>query len=150
MTSYFIERAGEINVQMPKYVVERLLLALNDVGRACKGSRVLLLGVAYKPDIADTRETPAFVIWEQLRAFQCEVSYHDPHVATVAADPDRPWLSGEKSRPLDAETLRETDAVIIVTLHKLFDINVLAGFTGPVIDTRNCVPAHLGLNVVKA
>src|ERR1019366_266634 len=80
MPTRFIELAGEVNHQMPEYVVQRVILALNQVSKAVKGSRVLVLGIAYKPDIDDVRESPSFELIEKLEALGAEVDYNDPLV----------------------------------------------------------------------
>ncbi len=130
----FIELAGKVNVNMPYFVVGLVGRELNRAGKAVKGSRVLLLGVAYKQDMADTRETPAAKIVELLKGRGAEVLYHDPHVPTFAV--------GEEvleSVALDAGTLEGCDCVVIVTAHRDVDYGLVARSGLPVLDTRNAL-----------
>lgn len=150
MTSHFIERAGEVNVMMPHYVVERLQEALNGVKKAMNGSRVLLLGIAYKPDIDDVRESPAFPIWDLLLQRGAEVSFYDPHADEVPRTRKWPHLAGQKGVAFDQETLRSSDAVILLADHKALDYEQLRGYKGVVVDTRNAIDRNLGLNLVQA
>jgi UDP-N-acetyl-D-glucosamine dehydrogenase len=130
----FIELAGEINTAMPHHVVERLTAALNERGKPVKGSRVLVLGAAYKPDVDDCRESPAFELMELLRDRGALVSYSDPHV------PILPPLRGHtirlRSVALDAETLAAQDCVLIATDHKRFDWPFVLRHSSLVVDTR--------------
>ncbi len=132
----FIELAGEINVTVPQYVVHKLQLALNDRGKAVKGSRILLLGLAYKKDIDDPRESPAFELIELLLALDAEVAYHDPHIPE--APRMRPWpnLPPMRSEALTAEVLAATDAVVVVTDHSAVDYELVARHAPLIIDTR--------------
>jgi len=132
----FIELAGEVNVAMPRYVVDKLLHALNDRGRALKDAKVLILGLAYKRDIDDPRESPAFEVIHLLLERGAIVSYHDPHIPRaprMRAWPDLPPLV---SVPLDEATLRSQDAVIIVTDHTAVDYDLLLRHAPLVVDTR--------------
>ena len=102
LTARFIELAGEVNVRMPEYVLEKLTMALNERGRPLRGSRVLLLGLAYKRDVDDTRESPAFVILDRLLAAGAAVSYHDPHLPhapKMRAWPDLPPMASVALTP---------------------------------------------------
>jgi UDP-N-acetyl-D-glucosamine dehydrogenase len=149
MSARFIELAGEVNVQMPHYVIEKLQLALNDRGKALKGSRVLVLGVAYKKDIDDARESPAFEILELLLQRGAEVEYHDPHVEKAPRTRARPDLPAMSSRPLTQALLESQDAVLIVTDHTAVDYPLVARHAPLVIDTRGIYRQPLS-NVVKA
>src|SRR5690242_8991361 len=112
MPTKFIELAGQINHAMPQYVVERVVLALNSRGRAVKGSRILVLGLAYKPDVDDVRESPSFELIEKLSDLSAAVDYNDPHVP--ATHPMRRWGDlQKKSVPLSPETLKAYDCVLI-------------------------------------
>ena len=142
----FIELAGEINQSMPHWVVEKLAQALNDRGRPLKGSRVLILGVAYKRNVADMRESPSVEIMEILTARGAELSYSDPHV------PSFPSLRRGRfdfsSVPLTPETLSATEAALLLTDHAAFDYQLIAGHAPLIVDTRGVfAPAP---NVVKA
>lgn len=103
MHTHFIERAGEINIQMPHYVVSHVQRALNDARKPLNGSQVLLLGIAYKPNLGDTRETPAFVIWKLLREMKATVAYYDPLVPEIRGhlSADLAFLQG--TRGIDEE-----------------------------------------------
>lgn len=132
----FIELAGEINASMPHYVIERLTETLNDQGKAVRGSKVCLLGVAYKKDIDDPRESPSFVLMEMLLARGAELSYNDPHVPRLPKmrHHDVPDL---ESQPLSAEFLSSQDCVLIATDHSAYDYDFIVQHARLVIDTRN-------------
>jgi UDP-N-acetyl-D-glucosamine dehydrogenase len=128
----FIELAAQINGAMPHYVVTRITEALNERAKSLRGSRVLILGVAYKRDVGDIRESPALEIISLLQAKKAHVAYHDPHV---------PWLlhNGKRldSTKLDAATLAEQDCVVIATDHSSVDYKWVAEHASCVVDTRN-------------
>lgn len=145
----FIELAGDVNLRMPHYVVGKLQAALNDRGRAVKGARVLVLGIAYKRDIDDPRESPAFEIIDLLLRLGARVSYHDPHIPAAPRMRTWPGLPPLQSVPLDDKTLSATDAVLIVTDHRAVDYAFVAKHAPLVIDTRGLYRAPLP-NVVKA
>src|SRR5262249_46497236 len=115
----FIELAGEINTAMPQYVVNRVAEALNEAGKPLKGSPVCVLGAAYKKDVDDPRESPAFVILELLQRRGAEVSYNDPHI------PSLPRMRHHSirldSQPLTEDYLAAQDCVVIVTDHSAYD-----------------------------
>jgi UDP-N-acetyl-D-glucosamine dehydrogenase len=136
MTTRFIELAGEINVSMPHYVVDRLQAALNEHSRALHGSRVLLLGLAYKKDIDDPRESPSFELIELLRERGADVSYHDPHVPEAPRMRSWPNLPRLVSQPLTKELLRSSDAVLIATDHSAVDYAQVLECAPLVVDTR--------------
>ena len=145
----FIELAGEVNVEMPHYVVEKLQLALNDMGRAVKGSKVLLLGLAYKKDIDDPRESPAFELIELLGKLGAKLGYHDPHVPKAPRMRSWPNLPPMESQPLTAELVAAHDAVLIVTDHTAVDYDLVVRNAKLVVDTRG-VYREPRKNVVKA
>jgi UDP-N-acetyl-D-glucosamine dehydrogenase len=128
----FIDLASEINSQMPQFVVEKVAHALNDVRKAVRGSRVLVLGVAYKRDIDDVRESPALDVIRLLEAQGAEVSYHDPYIARVKENDHE--LS---SVPLSPATLAGADCVVVVTDHRAIDWQVVVDHASIVVDTRN-------------
>ncbi|HEX2909697.1 MAG TPA: nucleotide sugar dehydrogenase [Chloroflexia bacterium] len=128
----FIELAGEINLQMPRYVRELVMRALNTHGKSLKGSRVLLLGVAYKKDVADMRETPAIRVIELLEKDGAQVSYHDPHVPQFEENHLK-----MSSIELSAEALAEADCVVLVTDHSAYDYNFIVSNARLLVDTRN-------------
>jgi len=138
----FIELAGEINTDMPRYVVQRTMLALNAVGKAMRGARIVVLGLAYKPDVDDIRESPAIPLLELLRELGAEVRYSDPHVPAGHKMREHD-LSEEKSLDLDAETLASMDAVIVATDHAAFDWDLIAENAPLVVDTRNALASRL-------
>jgi UDP-N-acetyl-D-glucosamine dehydrogenase len=149
VSTKFIEVAGQVNVEMPHFVIGKLQLALNDRGLPMKGSRVLVLGLAYKRDIDDPRESPAFEIIELLRSLGCIIEYHDPHVPKAPAMRSWPKLPPMDSQPLTAEVLRAQDAVVIVTDHTAVDYELVAAEARLIIDTRGVYRAPRP-NVVKA
>ena len=140
----FIELAGEINTQMPTYVIEKLTEALNEQGKALKGSKILILGLAYKPDIDDPRESPAFEIIDLLIKRGAEVSYHDPHIPVAPKMRSWPNLPLLESAPLTAESLRTMDAAILVTNHSKVDYALVLDKGQLVIDTRGVYRDHDG------
>jgi UDP-N-acetyl-D-glucosamine dehydrogenase len=136
VTTRFIELAGEVNVAMPEYVVRKLELALNDRRQAVRGSKVLIIGLAYKKDIDDPRESPAFEIIDRLLILGAEVIYHDPHIPVAPAMRSWPDLPPMRSQPLSAELLAACDAVVIATGHTAVDYRLIAQHASLVIDTR--------------
>ncbi len=145
----FIELAGEVNVEMPAYVVTKLQHALNERGKPVKGSRILVLGLAYKKDIDDPRESPAFEVIERLLHLKADVSYHDPYVPTAPRMRSWPHLPPMTSVELSTETLVTSDAVVVVTDHTAVDYDLVARLAPLVIDTRG-VYRQPRPNVVKA
>ncbi|HJW57737.1 MAG TPA: nucleotide sugar dehydrogenase, partial [Burkholderiaceae bacterium] len=119
----FIELAGEINSDMPKWVVGKVADALNDHGRAIKGSKVLVLGIAYKKDVDDMRESPSVVLMEILREKGADVSYSDPHVPVFPKMREHHF--DLRSVPLTAETIASYDVVLLATSHKAFDYDLI-------------------------
>jgi UDP-N-acetyl-D-glucosamine dehydrogenase len=135
MTTRFIELAGEINMSMPQYVVDRLTEALNARGKALNGSRVCVLGVAYKKDVDDARESPAFLLIELLQQRGAAISYNDPHIPRLPRT--RHYDIALESSPLTAEFLAGQDCVLIVTDHSAYDYEFIVRHAPLVIDTRN-------------
>lgn len=135
----FIELAGQINRGMPEYVVRRTMLALNERGKAVHGSRILLLGLAYKADVDDMRESPTFELMDRFSALGATVAYHDPHVPVIGPTREHARWKGMHSTPWNRETLATTDAVVIATAHKAVDLGELATWPGLVIDTRDAM-----------
>jgi UDP-N-acetyl-D-glucosamine dehydrogenase len=148
----FVELAGEINTRMPRYVVDKVTRALNDDGKPVKGSRVLVLGLAYKANIDDDRESPSYEILELLEERGAQIAYCDP-LFPVARKVRKHDL-GLRSVPCDADTFAGYDAVVISTAHDIFKDPALYEKTSLVIDTRNAVAPLLGSvdrpRVVKA
>jgi UDP-N-acetyl-D-glucosamine dehydrogenase len=131
----FIELAGEINTAMPEWVLRRLAEALNRRGRALRGARILVLGVAYKPDVDDTRESPALCLIDLLQRQGARVAYHDPYVRVLGRF--RKYTFDLRSVPLSARTLGASDATLIVTDHSCFDPAFIVRHSRLVVDTRN-------------
>jgi len=128
----FIELAGDINSHMPEYVVERVVRALNEKEKPIKGSKILVLGVSYKRDIKDIRESPALDVIRLLEDKGAQVSYQDPHVPKLALDGQK--LSSVK---LSAPYLRKMDCVVIATDHSAYDYRWIVKNSAVVVDTRN-------------
>ena len=143
----FIELAGEVNSSMPDFVVEKVMLGLNARGKAVKGSRILVLGIAYKKNVDDMRESPSVVIMEKLQALGAEIAYHDPWVPVFP--PMRKHRFDLSSIELTPDTLRTFDAVVLATDHDAFDYAMIAENAPLIIDTRGRFPAQAE-NVVKA
>jgi UDP-N-acetyl-D-glucosamine dehydrogenase len=149
VTAKFIELAGEVNVQMPHYVLEKLQNALNERGKAVKGSRILVLGLAYKKDVEDVRESPAFEIIDALLRRGAAVGYHDPHVPRVPRTRAWPDLVSLSSEALTAALLTAQDAVVIVTDHSAVDYDLVLRHAPLIIDSRGIYRQPMP-NVVKA
>lgn len=147
----FIELAGLVNRRMPRYVVDRVAEGLNEAGLAVRGAKVLVVGIAYKPDIDDVRETPAAEIIELLADRGAIVSFHDPHVPVFP--PMRKYNIPLKSLPLNAGNLRQCDGVVIVTDHAAVDWALIGREAALVVDTRNAMARVRGkvrARVIKA
>jgi UDP-N-acetyl-D-glucosamine dehydrogenase len=134
---------------MPHFVVQKLLLALNDRGKAVKGSKVLILGLAYKKDIDDPRESPAFELIELIQKLGANIGYHDPHVPKAPRMRNWPHLPEMASQALTPELLAAQDAVVIVTDHTAVDYALVAAHASLVVDTRG-IYREPRSNVVKA
>ena len=128
----FIELAGEVNSAMLVFIVEKVVTGLNDQSKSIRGAKICILGFAYKRDVADVRESPAFDIATQLHQRGAEVSFHDPHVAEVLVEWGR-----LKSVALTAETCRALDCAVIVTDHRALDLDVVLENAPLVVDSRN-------------
>ncbi|MCP2041247.1 UDP-N-acetyl-D-glucosamine dehydrogenase [Neisseria sp. HSC-16F19] len=130
----FIELAGEVNSAMPDYVVQKTALALNQRQKALNGAKILVLGIAYKKNVDDMRESPSVYVMERLRDLGAEVAYSDPHVPVFPKMREHNFdLS---SQPLTAENLASYDCVILTTAHDRFDYNLIARHARLLIDTR--------------
>jgi UDP-N-acetyl-D-glucosamine dehydrogenase len=137
MPTRFIELAGEVNRGMPHYVVDRVTLALNERGKAVKGSKILVLGLAYKPDVDDVRESPSFELIEHLEHLGADVNYHDPHVPKThkMRQHDLQMTSVE----LSPAKLKEYDCVLVATHHAAYDWQMIADHSRLIVDTRNAL-----------
>jgi UDP-N-acetyl-D-glucosamine dehydrogenase len=139
----FIELAGEINSEMPEYVVQRVADALNDCEKSVKGSRVLILGVAYKRDVDDVRESPALDILKLLESRGARVSYNDPHVPELKADGTT--LRSEDLLP----AVRKADLVVIVTDHSAYPYRDIVEAARVIVDTRNATKGIVSEKILK-
>jgi UDP-N-acetyl-D-glucosamine dehydrogenase len=135
-TTRFIELAGEINTSMPTYVVAKVADALNDLALAVKGSKILLLGMAYKKDVDDPRESPGFELMELLLEKGAEVEYNDPHIPSLPSMRKYPALKRD-SRDLSPGYLGSRDCILIVTDHSSYDWPWIVEHSRLIVDTRN-------------
>ncbi|HAY79322.1 MAG TPA: nucleotide sugar dehydrogenase [Planctomycetaceae bacterium] len=136
MPTRFIELAGEINTSMPRYVVSRVAEALNDIGKPMRGSRIGILGVAYKKDVDDPRESPSFKLMELLQEKGALLSYNDPHIPILPSmrHYQVPRLASE---PLTPDYLASQDCILIATDHSAYDYEMIVRHSQLVVDTRN-------------
>ena len=136
----FIELAGEVNIAMPGYVVNRLSEALDQrFAKSLNGAKVLIIGMAYKKNVADIRESPAFAVMELLERRKADISYHDPHVAEIPVTREHAAFTGRTSVALTPEIVAAQDAVIIITNHDDIDYTLLADKAKLVVDTRDAL-----------
>lgn len=149
LNTRFIELAGEVNTAMPKYVVDQVILALNGVRKSLNGSRILLMGLAYKPDVDDMRESPTYVIMHLLEEMGAEVEYFDPHIAEIAPTREHAQYTGKRSVDWREDVVRSFDAAVVVTDHKGVDYESLRRWVGVVVDSRNVYKGEVD-GVVKA
>jgi len=138
----FIELAGEINTNMPHYVVDRVAEHLNDHGKPVKNSKILVLGLAYKADIDDVRESPSFELIELLMHRGAKVDYSDPHCAETKTV--RSYDLQMKSVALTPDTLKQFDLVLVSTAHSAFDWDMIAKHSKLIVDTRDALRKHHG------
>lgn len=148
MHTRFIELAGEINSKMPNWVIHKVTDALNTREQAIKSSKVLVLGIAYKRDVDDMRESPSIEILELLREKGAEVAYSDPHVPVFPAM--RSHHFDLHSVPLTSETIAQYDCVVLATAHQAFDYDMIAMHANLIVDTRGAFRGHQNDNIVSA
>ncbi len=141
----FIELAGQVNQEMPEFVVENIIEAMNQQGKALRGSRVLILGIAYKRDIDDLRESPALTIIELLQKRGARVEYNDPFFPSVGKG--RKYQLNMSSTPLDK--IPEFDCVVIVTDHSKYDYGAIVDQAKVVVDTRNATRGIEATNIIR-
>lgn len=139
-----IELAGEINTAMPQHVVGCCARTLETVGEKLSGSRVLLLGVAYKADVDDDRESPGYALWKLFEQAGAVVDFHDPHIPVIRPSREHAELAGRASMPLTPENLAHYDLTVLVTAHRAIDYARVAAHARLIVDTRN---AFAGLPV---
>ncbi len=135
----FIELAGEVNTAMPEWVVLKVAEALNEHRKPVKGSRILILGLSYKANVDDDRESPSYVLLEKLHHRGAEVSYYDPYVPVIRHTREHPQWAGTPSVTWDEATIRSFDAVLISTAHACVNYAELAEWAPLIIDTRNAM-----------
>ncbi len=138
-----IDLASEVNSEMPRYVVDKVQDALNTERKPVNGSRILIVGVAYKRDVDDLRESPALDVMRLLEARGAMVRYHDPLVAEIREEGEE-----RNSTPLTREVLGETDCVVIITNHSIVDYDLIAAADCPVVDPRNAMKGRGGSHVI--
>ena len=150
-TTRFIELAGEINTAMPHYVIKRLTEALNAVRKPLNGSKVLLIGLAYKANVDDDRESPSYVLMDMLKAAGALVSYYDPYVPVIRPTREHPHWAGVKSISWNQTEVEGFDAVLISTAHRNIDYAQLLAWSSLIVDTRNALaPFAPNPKIVKA
>jgi len=147
-TTRFIELAGEINVSMPEYVVQKISLTLNQVKKSLRGSRIFIIGLAYKKDVDDDRESPSYKVIELLTRYGAELDYNDPYIPVVGPKRDYPMFVGKKSVPLDK--IPEYDITVILTNHSDYDFKMIVDKSKWVVDTRNACAGIASDKIVKA
>ena len=135
----FIELAGEVNTSMPTYVVHRLTDALNERQMPVKGSSILVLGLAYKPNVDDERESPSYVLMDMLKERGAKVSYHDPYVPVIKPTREHGHWAGTKSVEWSRESIGAFDCVLISTNHACFNYKELGDWANCIVDTRNAM-----------
>jgi UDP-N-acetyl-D-glucosamine dehydrogenase len=145
----FIELAGEINISMPYFVVSRVIKALSGHNKALNGAKILILGIAYKKDVDDLRESPALKIMDLLKQEGAEVSYNDPHIPRCSGMRHYPHFD-MVSTPLDESVLQESDLVLLVTDHSAYDYAWLASQARLIVDSRNAFQGIAGKHIYPA
>lgn len=148
----FIELAGEVNTSMPQFVVNKVAEALNEEGKPVKGSKILLLGLAYKANVDDMRESPTFVLLDLLKTRGAEVAYHDPFIPVITPTREHAAWTGQKSVEWRKEVVEKFDAVLISTAHDAVNYKELTHWARLIIDTRNALSQVKsgGARIVKA
>lgn len=137
----FIELAGEVNTSMHAYVVSRVVDALNDRRKSVRGSKILILGLAYKPNVDDERESPSYVLMTQLKEKGAETEYYDPYVPVVRPTREHPQYAGMRSVSWNKETVQRYDLVLISTNHEAVNYQELADWADCIVDSRNAMAA---------
>jgi len=135
----FIELAGEVNTAMPEYVVHRTAEALNEDRKSVKGSKILIIGLAYKADVDDERESPSYVLMDMLKHRGAEVAYYDPYVPIIRPTREHPHWAGTKSVFWNRKTIESYDLALIATKHNCINYKELAEWSRCIVDTRNAM-----------
>lgn len=149
LNTRFIELAGEVNSAMPEFVVNKTMLALNEKGKALKNSKILILGIAYKPNVDDMRESPSFVIMDRLTALGAQINFYDPWIPVIPSSREHMNWKGFESIEWKKEIIESFDAVVIVTDHKAVNYIELKNWSDCIIDTRNVYPEITDSEKVK-
>jgi UDP-N-acetyl-D-glucosamine dehydrogenase len=135
----FIELAGEINTRMPEHVVHRVADALNSQRKPISGSRILVVGLAYKPNVDDERQSPSYVLMDLLQERGAEVAYYDPYVPVIKPTREHPQFAGRKSVEWNRATINDFDLVVIATNHSCVNYHELGDWAQCIVDTRNAM-----------
>jgi UDP-N-acetyl-D-glucosamine dehydrogenase len=135
----FIELAGEINTRIPEYVISRCVEALNSVGKAVRGSRILMIGLAYKPDVDDPRESPTFVYMDHFQKQGATVEYYDPYIPEIGPSREHMHWLGKRSVNWSRDSLASFDVSLILTNHACIDYRQLTDWSHLIVDTRNVI-----------
>jgi UDP-N-acetyl-D-glucosamine dehydrogenase len=135
----FIELAGEVNTSMPEYVVHRVGAALNARRKSVNGSKILVLGLAYKPNVDDDRESPSYVLMDLLKNLGAEVAYYDPYVPVIRPTREHPHWAGTQSVVWNREMIQSCDVVLIATNHQAVSYEQLSDWAQCIVDTRNAM-----------
>jgi UDP-N-acetyl-D-glucosamine dehydrogenase len=151
MSTRFIELAGEVNTAMPDWVIHRLADALNDAGKPLRGSKVLLVGLAYKANVDDDRESPGYVLLDKMKAKGCEVAFYDPYIPVIRPSREHGHWAGTKCVSWDQKTISGFDAVLIATAHQNVNYEELGQWAKLIVDTRNAMKGRkIEGSIVKA
>jgi UDP-N-acetyl-D-glucosamine dehydrogenase len=148
VSTRFIELAGEVNISMPEYVMQKIFLALNRIGRSVKDSKVILLGLAYKKNVDDHRESVTFKIMDLLSKNGAIVDYNDPYIPEIMPVREYKQFVGKKSAPL--ENLSQYDLTVILTNHSSYDYEAIVEQSKIVVDTRNACGQIKSQKIIKA
>ena len=148
ITTRFIELAGEINTLMPDYVIQKIIFALNREGKSLKNSQILLLGLAYKKNVDDTRESVTFKIMELLEEKEAVTDYNDPYIPQIKPTRKYKQFAGKKSVTL--KTINQYDCVVILTDHTSYDFETIADQSKTIVDTRNACGSIKSNKIIKA
>ena len=148
ITTRFIELAGEINTLMPDYVVQKIIFALNQLGKSLKNSRILLLGLAYKKNVDDTRESVTFKIMESLEEKGAMTDYNDPFIPKIKPTRKYKRFAGKRSVSLDK--VNQYDSIVILTDHEVYDFETIVAQSKIIVDTRNACGNIKSNKIVKA
>jgi len=148
VSTRFIELAGEVNISMPEYVMQKIFLALNRIGKSVKNSKILLLGLAYKKNVDDHRESVTFKIMDLLSKNGASVDYNDPHISEIMPVREHKQFVGKKSS--DLKNLKQYDLTVILTDHNAYDFESIVEQSNIVVDTRNACGKIKSDKIIKA